>query len=232
MRHDAFPLMLFAAGFGARMGALTADRPKPLIPVLGRPLLDRALDLAREAGAGPIVVNTHYLSGKVADYLAGTRVKISAEAGVILETGGGLKRALPLLGPGPVMTLNPDAVWRGANPLALLRDAWRPDKMDALLLVQDVARVRGRGTRADFVVDARGRIARAREAAGVLYLGAQILQTEAVAAWPEEVFSLNAIWNGMIAAGRAYALPYDGDWCDVGSPEGLAEAEALLRGEA
>ncbi|MFZ1469801.1 MAG: nucleotidyltransferase family protein [Paracoccaceae bacterium] len=230
MQHSPLPLMLFAAGFGTRMGALTAGRPKPLIPVLGRPLLDRALDLARAAGVGPIVVNTHYLGAMVADHLAGSNVRISAEPEKILETGGGLKRALPLLGPGPVMTLNPDAVWRGANPLTLLRAAWRPQDMDALLLVQDAARVKGRVGKADFVQDDAGRISRAGGAEGVVYLGAQILQTAPVAAWPEDVFSLNVVWNGMITAGRAYALRYDGDWCDVGSPAGLAAAEAMLGG--
>jgi N-acetyl-alpha-D-muramate 1-phosphate uridylyltransferase len=231
MRHHPFPLMLFAAGFGTRMRALTADRPKPLIPARGRPLLDRALDLAQAAGAGPVVVNTHYLGAMIETHLAGTGVLISPEPGQILETGGGLQQALPLLGAGPVMTLNPDAVWRGANPLAMLSDAWDEGRMDALLLVQDAALVKGRSGNADFVVDAGGRIARAGGPDGVLYLGAQILRTGLVAAWPEKVFSLNRIWDQMISSGRAYALPYDGDWCDVGSPEGLAAAEALLAGE-
>lgn len=226
--RDPLPLMIFAAGFGTRMRELTAARPKPLIPVLGRPLIDRALDLAREAGCAPVAANTHYLGQMIADHLAGTGVRISDEAGQILETGGGLKKALPLL-PGPaVMTLNPDAVWRGPNPLAALRAAWDPGRMDALLLVQDAARVRGRGAKADFVLAPDGRIQRAAGREGVLYLGAQVVKTAPVADWPEQVFSLNAIWDGMIAAGRAYGLPYDGDWCDVGSPEGLAEAGAML----
>lgn len=232
MPPASFPLMLFAAGFGTRMRSLTANRPKPLIPVLGRPLLDRALDLARQAGTAPVVVNTHYLADQIAAHLAGTGVQISPEPDEILETGGGLQRALPLLGPGPVMTLNPDAVWRGPNPLALLAQAWDPARMDALLLLQDNARVRGRKTKADFTLAADGRITRATGAEGSLYLGAQIVTTAAIAAWPERVFSLNRIWDGMIASGRAYGLPYEGDWCDVGSPEGLAEAEQMLSGAA
>ena len=223
--------MLFAAGFGTRMGALTANRPKPLVPVCGRPLIDRALDLARAAGADPVVANTHYLGQMIADHLAGSGVAISHEPGQILETGGGLKQALPLLGAaqgGPVMTLNPDAVWRGPNPLALLRAAWDPQRMDALLLVQDAARVRGRGAKADFVLAPDGRIIRAAGREGVLYLGAQVVKTAPVADRPEQVFSLNTVWDGMIAAGRAYGLSYEGDWCDVGSPEGLTEAEAML----
>lgn len=225
--RDPFPLMIFAAGFGTRMRELTAARPKPLIPVMGRPLIDRALDLAREAGCAPVVANTHYLGRMIADHLAGTGVAISDEE-QILETGGGLKQALPLLPGDAVMTLNPDAVWRGPNPLAALRAAWDPDRMEALLLVQEAAKVNGRGAKADFVLAADGRIERAKGREGVLYLGAQVLKTGPVARWPEDVFSLNAVWDGMIAAGRAFGLPWDGEWCDVGSPEGLAEAEAML----
>lgn len=225
--RDPLPLMIFAAGFGTRMRELTAARPKPLIPVRGRPLIDRALELARAAGCAPVVANTHYLGRMIANHLAGTGVAISDEAR-ILETGGGLKQALPLLPGAAVMTLNPDAVWRGPNPLMALRTAWDPERMDALLLVQEAARVRGRGAKADFVLAPDGRIERANGREGVLYLGAQVLKTAPVAQWPEEVFSLNAVWDGMIAAGRAFGLRWDGAWCDVGSPEGLAEAEAML----
>lgn len=219
--------MLFAAGFGTRMGALTANRPKPLVPVRGRALIDHALDLAQGAGCAPIVVNTHYLADQMAAHLAGTGVLISHEA-QILETGGGLKAALPLLGAGAVMTLNSDAIWRGANPLAALRAAWDPARMDALLLVQDAASVKGRDGQADFVMGADDQMRRANGAPGVVFLGAQIVQGAAVGAWPETVFSLNQPWERMMAEGRFYGLPYAGDWCDVGSPEGLTVAEALL----
>ncbi len=220
--------MLFAAGFGTRMGALTQTRPKPLIPVAGRPLLDRALDLAGEAGAAPVVVNVHYLGAQIMDHLAPRpEVRISDESAEILETGGGLRTALPLLGQGPVMTLNPDVVWRGPNPLSLLAEAWEPERMDALLLVKDRAGLPGRRGNADFTL-ADGRISRATGEEGVVYLGAQILRTGGLADIPQRVFSLNLLWDRMIAAGRAFALIYPGDWCDVGSPEGLAEAEAML----
>lgn len=224
--------MLFAAGLGTRMRDLTADRPKPLIPVRGRPLLDHALDLAAEADCAPVAVNVHYLGDQIIRHLNGRPgLAISDERAALLDTGGGLRAALPLLGDGPVMTLNPDAVWRGPNPLTLLARAWDADRMDALLLVKDSALVRGRSGKADFVTDAAGRIARAEGDRGVLYLGAQILRPDGLAAITRPVFSLNLLWNAMIAEGRAYALPYPGDWCDVGSPEGLAEAEAML-GEA
>jgi len=219
--------MLFAAGFGTRMRALTANRPKPLVPVRGRALIDHALDLAQSAGCAPIVVNTHYLADQMAAHLADKGVLISHEP-QILETGGGLKSALPLLGTGAVMTLNSDAIWRGANPLAALGAAWDPARMDALLLVQDAASVKGRDGRADFVMGADGQLQRANGAPGVVFLGAQVLQTKAVAEWPETAFSLNQPWERMMTEGRFYGLPYAGDWCDVGSPEGLAVAEALL----
>lgn len=220
--------MLFAAGFGTRMRDLTQTRPKPLIPVAGRTLLDRALDLADAAGAAPVAVNVHYLGAQIEDHLAARPdVRISDESAAILETGGGLRAALPLLGPGPVMTLNPDVVWRGPNPLSLLAAAWNPDRMDALLLVKDRAGLPGRRGNADFTLDG-GRISRATGGEGVVYLGAQILQPGGLAAIPDTAFSLNRLWDRVIAAGRAHALPYPGQWCDVGSPEGLAEAEAML----
>ncbi|MGR3198935.1 MAG: NTP transferase domain-containing protein, partial [Paracoccus sp. (in: a-proteobacteria)] len=137
------PLMIFAAGLGTRMRPLTDDRPKPLIEVAGRTLLDRALDLGRTAGAAPIVVNTHYLGAQIERHLDGQDVAISHEAGQILDTGGGLRRALPLLGNGPVMTLNPDVLWTGPNVLARLAAAW-DDQMDALLSVVPLERATAR----------------------------------------------------------------------------------------
>jgi len=226
----SFPLMIFCAGFGTRMGALTRSRPKPLIPLAGRALLDHALDLADAAHAAPIVVNTHYLGEQIADHVARRPdIAISDERAQILDTGGGLRAALPLLGPGPVMTLNPDALWRGPNPLRLLAQAWEPDRMDALLLVRPRAGLPGRSGSADFTLD-HGRIRRTRGPAGVVYLGAQILCPQRLSAIPEPVFSLNRLWDEMIAAGRAHALEYPGTWCDIGTPEGLALAESMLRG--
>ena len=224
----SFPLMVFAAGFGTRMGALTANRPKPLIPVAGKPLLDHALDLADEAGAGPVVVNTHYLADQIARHLAGRPVTLSQEADEILETGGGLRKALPHLGDGPVMTLNSDAVWTGQNPLSQLVAQWDPDRMDALLLLLPVGQATGHNGTGDFVMGADGRIARAKGAAGLVYLGAQILRCEGLAEVDRRVFSLNLLWDEMIGRGRAFGLVHDGGWCDVGWPEGIAQAEAML----
>ena len=228
-----FPLMVFAAGFGTRMGALTADRPKPLVPVAGRALIDRTLDLVPDAGCSQVIVNLHYRGDMLADWLKGRDVTLSWEHDQILETGGGLKAALPLLGLGPIMCLNSDAIWRGPNPLAMLAEAWE-DHIGALLLVGRTEQLDGRGSpAADFRMAPDGRLTRAGGASeGVVFLGAQIIRQEPVAAWPERVFSLNRIWDRLIAEGRLFGLTYPGRWCDVGSPAGLAAAEAMLAGQA
>lgn len=222
-------LMLFAAGLGTRMGVLTAHRPKPLLKVAGRALIDHALALADQAGVGRKVVNLHYLPLQLAAHLAPRRdIALAWEREEILETGGGLRAALPLLGPGPVFTLNSDAVWTGANPLARLRAAWDGTRMDALLLLAPTDRALGHGGPGDFVLDAAGRISRANEAPGLVYLGAQIIRTDGLAAIPSQVFSLNLLWDRLIAEGRAFGVIHDGGWCDVGRPESIALAEALL----
>ncbi|MBU2957188.1 nucleotidyltransferase family protein [Paracoccus sp. 1_MG-2023] len=218
-------LMIFAAGFGTRMRPLTDDRPKPLVEVGGRTLLDRALEMGAEAGAAPVVVNTHYLGAQVADHLAGRDVAISPEPDLILDTGGGLRRALPMLGAGPVMTLNPDVVWSGPNVLKALQAAWDGDRMDALLALVPVARATARKGAGDFAMDDAGRIARQGDH---VYAGAQIIRPEALHDIPDQVFSLNLLWDRMIADGRAFGMVHPGGWCDVGYPEAIPMAEALL----
>ena len=223
-----FPLMVFAAGFGTRMGAMTADRPKPLIPVAGRALIDHALEIGAQAGVARTVVNTHYRADQMAAHLAGRGISISHEADRILETGGGLKAALPLLGDGPVAILNSDGIWTGTNPLAQLAHAWDPDRMEALLLLLPLHRTLAHGTKGDFRLAADGRISRGQGGEDHVYIGAQILDPARIAAVPDDVFSLNLPWTAMIAAGTAFGLVHDGGWCDVGHPEGIAEAERLL----
>ena len=221
--------MLFAAGFGTRMGALTAERPKPLLTVGGQTLIDHALDIADAAGIQNKVVNLHYHGDQIARHLAHrVGISLSWERADILETGGGLRAALPLLGKGPVYTLNPDVVWAGLNPLTQLRDAWNPIAMDALLLLLPVKSVRGRVGPADFALAPDGRITRAGSTGQHLYIGAQIIRTGGLAAIPDVAFSVNRLWDQMIADNRAYGLIYPGDWCDVGTPQGLIDAEILL----
>jgi MurNAc alpha-1-phosphate uridylyltransferase len=221
-------VMVFAAGFGTRMGALTADRPKPLLPVAGKPLIDHALSLT--AGIARTVVNLHYKGQMLADHLAGRGVALSWEAPDILDTGGGLRQALPMLGQGPVFTLNSDAVWTGANPLRELAAAWDPDRMDCLLLLLPAAQATGHTGKSDFILAPDGRIARAAGRPGEVYLGAQIVDPAGLSGIPDRVFSLNRLWDAAMARGRAFGTVHRGGWCDVGHPGGIALAEAMLDG--
>jgi MurNAc alpha-1-phosphate uridylyltransferase len=220
--------MLFAAGFGTRMGALTATRPKPLIAVGGRTLIDHALEVADAAGVSRIVINLHYLPDQIQAYLSARKgLSFSVEADRILDTGGGLRAALPLLGPGPVFTLNSDAVWTGANPLIELQGGWNAGRMQGLLLLLPKAQAVGH-TGGDFNMDATGRLVRARGSGTHVYLGAQILRTEGLSGVPDPVFSLNRLWDRLIAEDGLYGMVHQGGWCDVGQPEGIAMAEDLL----
>ncbi|SLN24588.1 2-C-methyl-D-erythritol 4-phosphate cytidylyltransferase [Roseivivax jejudonensis] len=218
-------LMIFAAGFGTRMGALTADRPKPLITVAGRSLLDRTLDLARDHGIPQIVVNAHYRANQIVAHLAGSEVAVAVETPDILDTGGGLRAALPMLGDGPVFTSNSDAVWRGPNPFEVLAGMWRPAEMDALLLTVPVDHAVGRQEDGDFSMAQDGRLTRG---GALVYTGVQILKTDRLFDIPDPVFSLNVVWNRIAAEGRLFGASYKGAWCDVGHPEGIALAETML----
>jgi MurNAc alpha-1-phosphate uridylyltransferase len=227
-----FPLMIFAAGFGTRMGALTADRPKPLIPVAGRPLIDHALEVAASAKARRVVVNTHYRAEQMTRHLAGSGVLISHESGAILETGGGLRAALPLLGPGPVAILNSDGIWTGANPLVELAAAWDSSRMEALLLLLPADKTVGHKAKGDFRLDAQGRLARGSGGEDHVYIGASIIDPARLAGIDAAAFSLNRVWDQMIGAGTAFGVVHQGGWCDVGHPDGIVEAEHLLQGVA
>ena len=218
--------MLFAAGFGTRMKPLTLSRPKPLIKVAGKALLDHALDQVDASGMGRIVVNSHYLADQIADHLAPRPdVAISDEQPDILDTGGGLRKALALLGTGPVLTMNTDAVWTGANAINQLRAAWNPDLMDALLLLVPTKNAIGHAGNGDFVPDDNGRLTRGP---GLVYSGVQIVKTDGLSAIEENSFSLNLLWNKMIADGRLYGTAHTGGWCDVGHPGGIKLAESML----
>jgi len=219
-------IMVFAAGFGTRMGTLTSNLPKPLIPVAGKPLIDHSLELANAVHPNRIVANLHYRAEQLASHLTPKGVFLSHEP-EILETGGGLKAALPLLGSGPVYTMNPDVIWNGPNPLALLRAAWNPEKMDGLLMCVPVARAIGYSGTGDFSVLTGGRLQRGP---GTVYGGAQVLKTEGLDSIKERAFSLNVLWNRMLAENRLFCVTFPGRWCDVGHPAGIELAETLLAG--
>jgi MurNAc alpha-1-phosphate uridylyltransferase len=226
MRHNPDALMLFAAGFGTRMGPLTKSLPKPLIEVAGRPLLDHALALAAPLGLKHVVINTHYRAEQIARHLSTQpKIKLSFESPGILETGGGLRHALPLLGTGPVFTLNTDAVWSGPNPLELLNSAWDPQEMDALLLLIPKPNALGHSGAGDFETDVDGRLVRGP---GAIFSGAQILKTGDLAMIPDATFSLNVVWDRMLDRKRLFGLIYPGNWCDVGRPESVPLATRML----
>lgn len=226
MRPDV--MMLFAAGKGTRMAPLTDHVPKPLIPVGGRKLIDHALDMARAGGARRIVVNIHHLGAQITSHLAGQPdIAISDESGELRETGGGMRKARALLGPGPVLTLNPDCVWTGPNPIAALRDAWDGARMDALLMLVPLARAGARLGGGDFRLDADNRLIRKGD---YVFGGASVLNLSCLDGIAERAFSLNRVWDGILARRRAFGIIHPGGWCDVGRPEAIPLAETLLAG--
>jgi MurNAc alpha-1-phosphate uridylyltransferase len=227
MRDDPDAIMLFAAGFGTRMGALTKDRPKPLVQVAGRALLDHALALTDGILLTRKVVNCHYFPEQIKAHLADrTNITLIHEQGEILETGGGLKNALPQLGEDPVFTMNTDAVWRGPNPLSALLAAWEPDKMDALLLCVPKLSAVGHKGNGDFLYGEDGQIT---YGPGDIYTGVQIIRTERLAEIAETSFSLKILWGKLLESDRMFGLRYTGKWCDVGTPEGVEMAEKMLK---
>lgn len=217
--------MLFAAGFGTRMKHLTADRPKPMVEVAGRPLIDNALGLAKDISPPIIVANLHYRPETLLAHLTPLDVQTTLETPTILETGGGLRNALPLLGNGPVITMNTDAIWRGPNPLRLLIEAWDPSKMDALLMGVPPAQALEHSGTGDFTITPDGRLTRG---AGVVYGGVQIIKTDLLEEIEQDAFSLNLVWDKMLEKRTMYGMTYSGKWCDVGHPDGVKTAEALL----
>lgn len=225
MPQPRYPLLMFAAGFGTRMKELTRDRPKPLIKVAGKPLIDHALGWARDAGVDPIVANLHYKADMLVDHLTPLGVDTVVEAPDILETGGGLRHAMPKLGSSPVITMNPDAIWAGGNPIHLLTKVWDPDLMDALLVCVPTQNAVGHTGPGDFAADASGAL---RRGPGLVYGGVQIIKTDGLGQIDARAFSLNVLWDRMLARGRVHGVIYPGSWCDVGHPEGIALAENML----
>jgi len=218
--------MIFAAGFGTRMGPLTADRPKPLLRVGGRALLDHAVAPLMQAGVKTIAVNAHYKAEMIADHLQGTPgAHLIREDGEILETGGGLRNALPVLGTGPVFTMNSDAVWTDQNPAQELLNVWQPQQMGALLLLVPKDRATGYQGDGDFGLSDDGML---RRGGPFVYTGAQILHTDGLHDISDTAFSLNRLWDDMLATGRLFGTVHSGGWCDVGRPEGIDLANAML----
>jgi len=225
--------MVLAAGLGLRLRPLTEERPKPLVPVAGKTLIDHVLDRLVAAGVRRAVVNLHYKGEQIERHLAGRRdieIEFSRED-TLLDTGGGVKKALPLLDE-VFFVVNSDVVWLDGKMAALLRltRAFDPENRDAQLLLQRTTRAVGYEGQGDFMLDPAGFLRRRgeREIAPYLFAGIQILHKRLFDGAVEGAFSLNRLWDDAIAAGRAKALVHDGEWFHVGTQAGLAATEARL----
>jgi MurNAc alpha-1-phosphate uridylyltransferase len=232
--------IVLAAGFGERMRPLTLRMPKPLVPIAGIALIDHVLGRLAAAGVETAVVNVHYLPDQIEAHLANRRALppktlVSDERGVLLDTGGGTKRALPLLGSGPFFIHNADSVWsEGASPaLSRMLKKWNPATMDCLLLLAPAATSIGYAARGDFSMTADGRLARRGpdEIVPFAFAGVSLCDESLFKEAPDGRFSLNLLWDRSLAKGRLYGIRLDGRWMHVGTPEALAEAEAAFERE-
>lgn len=230
--------MVFAAGFGARMRPITETTPKPLVSVAGRTLIDRALDEFEQAGVETAIVNVHHLAGQIEAHLASRarpRIVISDERAKLLDQGGGIKKALPLIGDEPFFVCNTDAFWIDAarsNVLALAQ-AFDPEKMDAALLLAPTSGSVGVDWDGDFDVDSQGRIVRREGPKPYVYAGVGIMKPQLFAGVAEEVFKLAPFFFEAARQGRLYGVVSSGLWLHVGTIAAIAEAEraiAALRG--
>ncbi len=227
--------MVLAAGLGKRMRPLTDVVPKPMVRLGGSPLIDHVLDRLAAAGIERAIVNVHYLPDILERHLASRakpQIIISNERDTLLDTGGGLVRALPLLGPEPFLVHNSDSVWlEGPHAnLDTLIETWDPERMDSLLMLAATANSLGYEGSGDFTMAADGRLSRRAPGsiAPFVFAGVSIAHPRLFEGAREEFFSLNVLWNRAISRGRLYGMRLDGYWMHVGTPEALAEAEGAL----
>lgn len=228
--------MVLAAGLGTRMRPLTNDRPKPLVEVAGKPLIDHALDRLAEAGVARAVVNVHHFSDAVEAHAKARTtpaITISDERAQLLETGGGLVKAQDLL-PDPFFCANSDNVWLDGPRTAFLElsDAWNPERMDALLLLVSHTQANNFRGKGDFHMDGRGRLTRRRSGriAPFIFTGVQLIAKRLLRDPPEGPFSTNVLWTRAIEEGRLYGTAFTGQWFEVGDPMAIAPTEAALTG--
>jgi N-acetyl-alpha-D-muramate 1-phosphate uridylyltransferase len=230
--------MVLAAGHGERMRPLTDKIPKPLVTLAGRPLIDHVLDRLKAAQVEKAVVNVHYLADQIETHLRARgepQIVISDERDLLLDTGGGAKKALPLLGIGPFFIHNSDSVWsEGVTPAlsAMLRQ-WNPGEMDCLLLLAPLSSSMGYFGRGDFSMAADGRLARRgeRQVVPFAFAGVSLCDQRMLKDAPDGPFSLNLLWDRSLKAGRLFGIRLDGCWMHVGTPEALKEAETWFERE-
>jgi N-acetyl-alpha-D-muramate 1-phosphate uridylyltransferase len=231
--------MVLSAGLGTRMAPAFSAIPKPLVQLRGKPLIDHVLDRQVEAGIKRVIVNVHHKAELIEAHLKDRQrpaIEISNERGKLLDTGGGVKKALPRLGTGPFLIHNADSVWIegvGSN-LAQLAQAWDDSRMDCLMMLALASYSVGYQGRGDFAFEADGRIRRRRveqEMVPFAFTGVSLAHPRLFDGSPEGAFSLNSVWNTAIAAGRAWGLRMEGTWMHVGSPDALAQAEQRLARE-
>lgn len=227
--------IVLAAGLGTRMRPHNGHIPKPLVQIGGKSLIDYCLDRLADAGVERAVVNVHHLADAIEQHLAARRrpqIVISDERSMLLGTGGGIKKALPLLGDGPFFLVNSDTVWLdGVKPnVARLAEAFNPQAMDALLLLAPTTNSIGYSGRGDFAMQADGRVLRRGEGEVVpfVYAGAAILKPSLFAGAADGAFPLTTLFDRAGAAGRLFGLRLEGIWMHVGTPEAVAAAEAAL----
>jgi MurNAc alpha-1-phosphate uridylyltransferase len=227
--------MVMAAGLGTRMRPLTNDRPKPLVEVAGKTLIDHALDRLVAAGVKMAVVNAHYKADMLKAHLAKRRnieIRISEENDELLGTGGGILKALPNFEGEPFFVLNSDSIWVEGMGHALdrMKARWDPGSMDALLLMASMVTALGFEGTGDFQMNAEGRLARAAEKrlSPFAYPGVQIVHPRLFDHAKPGSFSMNRLWDIAIEKGRLYGIRLDGVWMHVGTPDAVHEADAFL----
>jgi MurNAc alpha-1-phosphate uridylyltransferase len=226
--------MVLAAGLGTRMRPLTETTPKPLIEVAGKALLDWGLDSLERTGVAEAVVNIHHLPGRMRAHLEKRRrprIVVSDESDRLLESGGGVVKALPLLGAEPFFVLNADTFWVEDKPpnLSGLALAWEGARMDILLMLAEMDKATGHSGRTDFLLGADGRLARSRgDPAGLIYAGAAIVHPRIFAGAAAEPHSLNRYFDSTAAHGRLFGWCMGGRWITVGTPEAIPAAEAAV----
>ncbi len=228
--------MVLAAGLGRRLRPLTDTTPKPLIQVNGRALIDYSLDLVRGAGLQKVAVNCHYLADQIEAHvqqISDLQIDLSDERGQLLETGGGVQKALPLLGDQPFAVLNSDVIIQNKDQSSLkqLVNAWDADQMDILLLLQPKEKATGYDGKGDYILMADGQLQRpeAGAAAPYIFAGVQIVNPDLFDGVPEGAFSMNLLFDKAEAAGRLFGYVHDGIWLHVGTEDALKDAEGILK---